>query len=94
MSADRFVMPATPEEWAAVKPNDADIACAEQHMRHMNDGHEPYAPAVYAWARGMAASRLLEHERCVEVLTAWLEDGADSRGQALAVARRILEDAK
>ena len=91
-----FTMPTTPEQWAAIKPNETDIRCAEQHMREMNDGHEPYAPAVYAWARGMAAARLLERERCVRALSEWLAyrygispwEGTENE------ARRILEDAK
>ena len=91
-----FRLPTTPEEWAAIKPNDADIACAEQHMRFMNDGHEPYAPAVYSWAKGMAVARLLERARCVAALAVYL--GPDDRRMrravrnALAEARRILED--
>ena len=92
---DHFELPTTPEQWAAVAPNETDISCAERHMRYMNDGHEPYAPAVYGFARGMAASRLLERERCVMVMAGWLSGGAGNSDQhpelMVAEARRILE---
>lgn len=51
------MIPRTPQEWAEVKPTREDIDLAMAHMRYFF-GCEPYAPDVYAWARGMAVARI------------------------------------
>ena len=80
-----FRLPTTPEQWAAVVPNETDediqtSACDCDRALDLD--------------RIAAAARLLERERCVAALDAWLAyrygikpwEGTDSE------ARRILED--
>lgn len=73
-----FRLPTTPEEWAAIEPNEKDAlvvragGCAARY-------------GVIA-----AAARLLERERCIAALATHLFDGSESMSVAQAEARRIL----
>ena len=93
MPADRFSLPTTPEQWAAVEPNETDHQVASSWSEspcYREDGTPVMANSA------CAASRLLERERCVRALSEWLAyrygispwEGTENE------ARRILEDAK
>ncbi len=56
---DRFELPTTPEQWAAIEPNETD--------RKLNRAWLESESYTYADSLA-AASRLLERERCVEAL--------------------------
>ena len=95
---DRFELPTTPEQWAAVKPNERDAGTVQVWMRapirsaSKCDNDDTHLLA--------AASRLLERERCVERLAKDIVRRGDTlqpghqptNAEATAEARRILED--
>lgn len=92
MPADRI--PTTPEQWDDISQErvHADYELC-QSWRTISEG------APHNWLDLAAASRIAEHERCVERLAAWLkscghcyDDGPIVDAYVAAEARRILED--
>lgn len=90
------MIPTTAAEWAAITPNDADRKTTDAWGDVKACGSD-----IMAWFRQLAAaSRIAEHERCVERLAAYLFDcewhthQPVNGGKAACVAesRRILED--
>ena len=81
-----FTIPTTPEQWAAVEPNETD--------QLLHDAMSNDAGALQL----AAASRLLEHEKNVTELAKWMcrkfGSPSDSPSDFEPDARRILEDAK
>lgn len=88
-------IPTTPEQWAAIVPNETDRAVTESWEEWCPDLDVKGCNAD-DWDRLAAASRIAEHERCVERLADHLRDRNDpmrsTRELCIAEARRILED--
>lgn len=82
-----FRLPTTPEEWAAIEPNESDRGLVVSWARE-----DPRCNSLSAESLA-AAARLLGRERCIAALATHLFDGSESMSVAQSEARRILEEA-
>ena len=91
-----FRLPTTPEQWAAVEPNETDAALLNSAELHLAYTQKSEFDKHLALA---AAARLLTWERCVEALARHPDGGGHilfssdgTREARIEWARRILED--